>query len=106
LADYDSEFITAVKKLYITDPMFEYSQIIGFLIFSCCQFWQMGATYNQKEMQFYISSININIKTVLIFTTFSDSVYSKMIFLGLNQVYYLRFKCNTHNNYNQITKTK
>ncbi len=25
---------------------------------------------------------------------------SKMMFVGLNQVYYSRFKCNTHNNYN------
>ncbi len=25
---------------------------------------------------------------------------------GLDQVYYWRFKCNTHNNYNYIIKTK
>ncbi len=29
-----------------------------------------------------------------------------MMFIGLNQVYYLRFECNTHNNYNYIIKTK
>ena len=33
-------------------------------------------------------------------------LYSKMMFLDSNQVYYLRFKCNTHNNYNCIIKTK
>ncbi len=32
--------------------------------------------------------------------------YSKTMFLGLSQVYYWRFKCNTHNNYNYIIKTK
>jgi hypothetical protein len=26
------------------------------------------------------------------------------MFLGVNQVYYWRFKCNTHNNYNKIIK--
>jgi hypothetical protein len=28
------------------------------------------------------------------------------MFLGLSQVYYSRFKYNTHNNYNYIIKTK
>jgi hypothetical protein len=28
------------------------------------------------------------------------------MFLGLSQVYYWKFKCNTHNNYNYIIKTK
>ncbi len=28
------------------------------------------------------------------------------MFLGLSQVYDLGFKCNTHNNYNDIIKTK
>ena len=32
--------------------------------------------------------------------------YSKTMFLDSNQVYYWRFKCNTHNNYNYIIKTK
>jgi hypothetical protein len=34
------------------------------------------------------------------------SLYSKMMFLGLNQVYYWGFKCNTHNNYKYIIETK
>ncbi len=29
-----------------------------------------------------------------------------MMFLGLDQVYYQRYNCNTHNNYNKIIKTK
>jgi hypothetical protein len=29
-----------------------------------------------------------------------------MMFLGFSLVYYWRFKCNTHNNYNQLIKTK
>jgi len=28
------------------------------------------------------------------------------MFLGLSQVHYWRFKCNTHNNYNYIIKSK
>ncbi len=32
--------------------------------------------------------------------------YSEIMFLGFSQVNYLRFKCNTHNNYNYIIKTK
>ncbi len=32
--------------------------------------------------------------------------YSKTMFLGLSRAYYWRFKCNTHNNYNYIIKTK
>jgi len=32
--------------------------------------------------------------------------YSKTMFLGLSLVYNSRFKCNTHNNYNYIIKTK
>ncbi len=32
--------------------------------------------------------------------------YSKMMFLGLSQVYYWRCKCNTHNNYNYSITTK
>ncbi len=35
-----------------------------------------------------------------------ETKYSKMMFLGLSQVYSPRFKCNTHNNYNYIIKTK
>ncbi len=31
-------------------------------------------------------------------------MYSKMMFLGLGQVYYSRFKCNAHNNCNFIFK--
>ncbi len=34
------------------------------------------------------------------------SFYSKMMFLGLSQVYYCSFKCNTHNNYNYIITNK
>ncbi len=29
-----------------------------------------------------------------------------MMFLDSNQVYYWRFKCNTHNYYNDLIKTK
>ncbi len=32
--------------------------------------------------------------------------YSKTMLLGFSQVFYWRFKCNTHNNYNYIAKTK
>ncbi len=35
-----------------------------------------------------------------------DSIYSKMRFLVLNQVYYWGFQTNTHKNYNFIIKTK
>ncbi len=33
-------------------------------------------------------------------------MYSKTMFLVLDQVYYWGFKSNTHNNYNYIIKTK
>jgi hypothetical protein len=33
-------------------------------------------------------------------------MYSKTMFLDLNQVYYWRLECNTHNDYNYIIKTK
>jgi hypothetical protein len=36
----------------------------------------------------------------------TPSNYSKMMFADLNQVYYWRFKSDTHNNYNYIIKTK
>ncbi len=36
----------------------------------------------------------------------SFSIYSKTMFLGLNQVYNWGFKCNTFNNYSSIIKTK
>jgi hypothetical protein len=32
--------------------------------------------------------------------------YSITMFLGLGQIYYWRFKCNTHNNDDYIIKTK
>ncbi len=35
-----------------------------------------------------------------------ENIYSKMMFLGLTQVYYWGFKCNTYNCYNYIIKTK
>ncbi len=36
----------------------------------------------------------------------APSSYNKAMFLGLNQVYYSRYQCNTYNNYNQIIKTE
>ncbi len=42
-----------------------------------------------------------NDKKVIIAVT----LYGKMMFLDLNQVYYWGFKSNTHNNYNYIIKT-
>ncbi len=37
---------------------------------------------------------------------FCQYIYSKMMFLGLNQVYYWGYKCNTHINYDYIIKAK
>jgi hypothetical protein len=47
----------------------------------------------------------IGIWPIDITSSSKGALYSKMMFLVLDQVYYLRFQSNTHNNYYYIIKT-
>ncbi len=73
---------------------------------------------NVKSSQVNVKSSQVNVKSSQVQLSLvkqsetskcevkCEVYYSKTMFLGLSQVYYWWFKCNTHNNYNYIIKTK
>ncbi len=92
------------KAEQLLSPRETYTNIFTAVIYALvkypCSGQLMGNNLGVVWAEF--STLNIAILLVLMFCNahLRTHIYSKMMFLGSNQVYYWRFKSNTHNNYN------